>query len=92
MPYKPHEDAERRRIEKLIVGWEKEVASQRASIASLRQQLEQGQWYSGRDWSSFPKPEPACYICAFRAPALDKCKKSHEYGIVCNEYKHFSEV
>ncbi len=92
MSFKPYSTAERARLEKLITDNEKVTALAQSCISSWKAELEQGQWCYDTDWASIPLPEPDCYLCAFRVPVLDRCSKNGQYGTVCLEYKHFTEV
>ncbi|GAH02596.1 unnamed protein product [marine sediment metagenome] len=91
MPYRPVSEPRRKRLEERITLKEKSIAVDQAYVASMRQELEQGEFYYDIDWSTIPMPKPDCYICGF-ATAIRTCSKGYTYDVPCNEYVHFSKL
>ena len=91
MSYRAYTEQERLDIIERIKSVKECLVAQQRCLAVLESNLNQGVWQSDMDYASMPLPKPSCYICVNRVAVLNGCSLSHEYGIACSDYRHFSE-
>lgn len=91
MSFRPCTEQERLEILGRIRSAREVMANRQGYISKLELELEQGVWQSDINWANVPLPEPDCYLCVNKG-VLAACSLSHEYGVVCSDYRHFSEA